>query len=230
MIVQKIIDKVIEKLKKKKPMFSEYQMVKQSVLKKGYVWRERGDYDVNLIFVRMSDHVSNMMDDKCYISYMALGVEYCILVDSNTKPALYGALYNPVTVNGVTGTACLIPQQVLEAHKYINNLWNDTYNPWTQPYFLQMQPLKIWRDNNRNDIIDHMQEEDGPVSDGLCIHIQEEPLSAPGKKPWSLGCVGLHKQDFKDQLDPIMKKRVAAYGLLNDFTLLENSDLLIPIE
>lgn len=210
-------------------MFSEYQMVEKSVLNKGYIWRERGDFDVNLTFVRMSDSVSNMMDDRCYISYMTLGVEYCIFIDANTKPALYGALYNPVTVGGVTGTACTVPQQVLEAHKYINNPWNDTYDPWTQPFFQQVKSLKIWRDNDRDNVIDHMQEESGPPSDGLCIHIQENPLSAPDKKPWSLGCMGLHKKDFKDELDPIIKKRIAVFGLLFDFTLLENTDLLIPI-
>lgn len=221
--------KILQRFKKPKIMLSEYQMVKQSVLNKGYVWRERGDFDVNIIWVRMSDHVSNMMDDKCYINYKALEVEYCILVDANTKPALYGALYNPVTVGGITGTACIIPQQVLEAHKYINNLWNDTYNPWNQPYFLQVKPLQIWRDNDKDDVIDHMQEESGTPSDGLCIHIQEEPLSTPGKKPWSLGCIGLHKQDFRYTLDPVMKKRIVAHELLNDFTLILNTDLIVKL-
>ncbi len=210
-------------------MFSEYQMVKQSVLKKGYVWQERGDYDINTIWVRMSDHVSNMMDDKVYICWVVSDVEYCLLFDANTKPALYGALYNPVTVGGVTGTACIVPQQVLEAHKYINNLWNDTYNPWNQPYFLQIKALKIWRDNDRDNTIDHMQEENGPPSDGLCIHIQENPLSSPNTSPWSLGCQGLHKKDFRNEYDPVIKKRVAVLGLLFDFTLIENIDLIIPI-
>lgn len=210
-------------------MLSEYTMIRDSILKKGYQWFDIGNYNLNIIWVRMSDHVSNMMDDKCYVCYKVDGTEYVHLFDANTKPALYGALYSPVTVRGITGTAVLQPQQVKGYFQFIDKGFNDSYNPWINSFFLQVKPAKIWRDNDRNDEITAEQPELSVPGDGICAHIQENPLSSPNSKPWSIGCLGLHKKDLIE-IYPIVKKAIELWGSGFTLTIIENRDLLVPIE
>ena len=130
-----------------------YQTIKAAVLSKGYVWFDSGDYDLNSVWIRMSDKVSNQMDDKHILCWFQDGKERAIMVEANTKPALYGALYRPVMVRGVTGTACTVPQQTRRAHKYVDLPWDDrSWNPWNQPHWSQIGVLKIWRDGNKEDL------------------------------------------------------------------------------
>ena len=230
MIIE-IINKIITKLIKRKPiMMSEYGMIKKSVLDLGYKWFEGGDYDLNIIWVRMNDNVNNKMDDYCLTCYTVQGVEYVTQVRANTLPGTYGGLYNPVTVRGITGTAVVQPQQVLGAYHYneIGFPKND-YNPFHSSYFSPTKSIKIWRDNNRDDEIDYMQPEDSPPSDVICWHFQGEPISSPGHNPWSIGCLGTMLSDWRDIVIPIIRKAIAIWGTNFTLTLIENKDLIIPI-
>ncbi len=227
------IKRVLGKIKGIKFMFSEYQMIKDSVLNKGYTWFESGDYDLNIIWIRMSDTVSNMMGDYCQICYKVKGVENVITIKANTLPGLYGGLYNPVTVRGITGTAIVQPQQVLGAFHYnqlgVNDNDNDG-NPFHSAYFNPIKSFKIWRDNDKDQTIDHIQSEDSPPEDQICWHYQGEPISAAGYKPWSIGCLGWLKSDLKNIIVPVIDKAVAIWGSNFTLTLIMNSDLIIPIK
>lgn len=222
--------KVFQKFQKIRYMFSEYEMIKKSIERLGYKWWESGDYDLNIIWVRMSDIVSNMMGDYCLICYKVKDVENVLTVKANTLPGLYGGLYNPITtIEGITGTAIVQPQQVLGAYQFIDKGINDSWNPFESSFFLPIKSIKIWRDNDKDAEIDYMQSEDASPSDGICWHFQEEPISSVDSKPWSVGCLGWVKNDLKNILYPIFQRATERWGINYSLTLIINDDLIVKI-
>jgi hypothetical protein len=220
--------KNILKHKQEKKMDLTYEGIKAAVLSKGFEFYEEGNYNLNIIWIRMTDGVTNVFNDKCAICYLIDGQPQFVLLDANTKPALYGALYNPVTVDGITGTAVTMPQQVKAAHKFVDlDFIADTnspdyYNPWKNCYFAQNGTLMTWRDNLKQNSVHHIQPYASEAWHEICLHLQENPLSAPGKEPFSTGCNGWHREDLKNIVVPIVREAVNIWGSLFTYTLIYN--------
>lgn len=117
---------------------------------KKYVWDDK----LNLIGIRTNDNTPDKFND-----YFVLVEKNAItgIFECTTDPGVYW-LNNPSRING---TAILIPNQYLNSHVF--GIHKD------YPALVQFKPLKVWRDNNKDSILDYK----GPTySDvqGLNIH------------------------------------------------------------
>jgi hypothetical protein len=199
-------------------MDRSYQEIKLACLRKRYKFFT-GNFDVNCIWERTSDELTNHFTDWFHLAYMEGSAEKVITVRATTKPGLRGSALNPVTVEGITGTAIIIPGQYVKAFKFI-----DSYVGWTKyPYFQQVGPLDYWRDGNKDLQVDRVQEQDDKLY-GTNWHRMTRPGIADGEVDnWSLGCMGWPETEMVKIL-PIIRKSVEMYGDVFSGTLLESKD------
>ena len=168
----------------------DYQLLKKAVENKGYVFFDSGEYNLNFIWVREDLHATNHFTDDLYVAYKVNGAENVLSIKCTTKPGLRGSLFNPVTVEGVTGTAIIKESQYRGAWQF-----RDTTEGFSHyPYFHQIKPIDYFRDGDKDTEIDLVQEQDNKIF-GTFWH----KMSNVGDKRkieqfevnnWSLGCLG----------------------------------------
>jgi len=116
-----------------------YDKLKQSVEALGFRFFDEGDYNLNLVLERTSDDFTNYMTDWFHVAFMVAGNKQVISIKCSTKPGLIGSVLNPVTVDGVKGTAVIVsPQQVSGGWIFIDEPTSDIFysNKWNRcPYF-----------------------------------------------------------------------------------------------
>jgi len=211
---------------------SLYQSLKASVERKGYKFFDKGDYNLNLLFVRNSDEFTNHFDDDLYVPYKLLGAEAVLHIKCTTKAGLYG--HGTATQPVVGGTAILVPNQYLQSHKWIpkGHGWGNGYHFAEGEFFAQVGNLKVWRDGNKDNIIDHVAEQTiGNI--GLDIHkMSPKGVVLPSINDyrvdnWSNACCGSPEPYFME-LVPIITKAIEVWKSdLFTITLLEKKDLYL---
>lgn len=168
----------------------DYQFLKKAIENKGYVFFDKGDYNLNFIWVRNDLHATNHFTDDLYIAYRVKDVETVLSVKCTTKPGLKGSLYNPTTVEGITGTAIIKCGQYRAAWQF-----RDTTDEFSHyPYFRQIKAIDYYRDGDKDAEIDLINEQDNKI---FCTHWHK--MSNVGDKRkveqfevnnWSKGCLG----------------------------------------
>lgn len=214
---------------KKYNMKIDYIGLKTELESRDYIFFDKGDYNINIIFERTSDEYSNMFTDKLHIAYRENGVPKVVTIRATTKPGLKGSILNPITVGGVTGTAVIIPNQYRSAYRYVDiNIGNMDFitsnYPFfykqghkQTPYFQQIKGLNYWRDFDKDLVIDEVQEQDNKLF-GTHIHSMGEPINN-----WSLGCMGFSLPDMIYTVSPILKQAIALYGRDFTVTIIDNN-------
>lgn len=164
----------------------------QNVLKeKNYVYSDT----INIIGIRSKSKQSNSFDDWLYLIYKddknkIQTRDYPITTD----PGTYW-LKNPQNVHG---TAILVPNQYKNSHTF--GLHRNSYEA-----LKQKNPLKVWRDNNKDDILDHDGEEHEGIF-GINIHRSNPTSESTVVEKWSAGCqVFKRVKDFNEFME-ICKK------------------------
>lgn len=101
-----------------------------------------------LVWLRTDQNLTNTFDD--FVAVYKGGV--CVMAAPASTTAGDNYIFNPISHLGVTGTAIACEQQVLKSHKFVTSrTWG---NLWTgSPYFQQVLPIKIWRDGNRDRVL-----------------------------------------------------------------------------
>ena len=204
----------------------DYQFLKKAIENKGYVFFDKGDYNLNFIWVRNDLHATNHFTDDLFVAYKVKGVETVLAIKCTTKPGLRGSLLNPVTVQGVTGTAVIREGQYKGSWQFI-----DSYSDFsTYPFFRQIKPIDYFRDGDKDTEIDLIQEQDDKIF-GTHWH----RMSNSGDKRlveqfeinnWSLGCLGAPIVEW-DKVVSIARNAVKL-GQGNTFTgtLINAKDLI----
>jgi hypothetical protein len=183
----------------------------------GYAVFESGQYNVNIIGVRSRDHMPNSFDD----------VMHCVYKDENdlwvsksweitTDPGVYW-LENPMSVGG---TAILVPGQYRSVYKIDKH--RGEYNALCQ----RGGTVKVYRDDNKDDIIDADVSTEEVGWYGINIHKAGAHSTRVDK--WSAGCqVFANGSDFSDFMDICYKAR-DKWGNSFSYTLiLESEDLVV---
>ena len=183
-----------------------YKQLKQIVESKGYIFFDKGNYNLNFIWVRLDMIADNHFTDILYIAYKENGEEKVLQVKATTLPGLKGSLYNPIKVRGVTGTAVIQEGQYRGAWKFI-----DSYKDFSKyPFFMQIKPIKYWRDGNKDNVIDEVNPEE--AINGTHWH----KMSNVGDKRkietfevnnWSLGCMGCPVSEW-DKVIELTRKAI----------------------
>lgn len=142
--------------------------------KKGYKLPSKG-----LVYFRTDNRLTNTYDD-----FVALikDTEVHLIAPCSTTAGTYW-VQNPITHGGITGTAIAIEQQVQGSHTFVTaKNWKTL---WLQmPYFKQTKPIQIFRDGNKDDILNT-----GTTQKGLFgINLHKGGLSSFVDR-WSAGCL-----------------------------------------
>ena len=176
------------------------EQIEAAVKKEGHKWFENGDYNVNIVGVRNSathNEVTNKFDDWMTISYKVNGEWNFHCYDCTTDPGKYWVdnLMNP------DGVAIVVPGQYRSSHKI--GLHQGKYEA-----LRQQKPIKVWRDDNKDNVYDHIADDIQVGVFGINIH---RATKYPGHEStqvdkWSAGCqVIAAYNDFEEFMNVMYK-------------------------
>ena len=113
---------------------------------KSYIFFDVGKkLNVNLLGVRRDNPGNNKFDDFLVLIYLDKNLkEVCKVYPITTDPGEHW-LKNPLNTKG---TAVLIPGQY-------RGTWKLGKHQNKYPALVQAKPVKVWRDNNKDSIIDY---------------------------------------------------------------------------
>ena len=190
------------------------QNFERAFKKKGYKFFKSGNYNLNVIGVRNSSGNASKFDDFINLLYKIKGRWVWDCYEITTEPG-WKILKNPIVDKG---TAILVPDQYRGAYKIA--LHRGAY-----PALCQLGgPVKVWRDNNRDDIPDyHGPEEEGWF--GINIHKHRGSGARVNTGGVSAGCqVFQNSRDFHEFMETC-EIASEAWGNHFTYTLLEERDL-----
>lgn len=98
-------------------------------------------------------------------------------------------VYNPITYGGLTGTAVLAPGIYRQAWKCV---WTYRFG-FKSKELVQVKPVTVGRDGNKNHVIDYTQTQTGYF--GIDLHIGGAFLSPIWN--WSAGCITVPKEQWR---------------------------------
>ena len=184
-----------------------YQELKDLVLSKGYVFFDTGVYNLNFVWIRTSDSITNYFTDFLYVAYRIGAEEYVLKIPATTKPGIKGSIDTPITYQGVTGTAIIVPGQYRSAWKFI-----DSYEGFSHyPYFHQVKGINYWRDGDKDLLVDEVQLQLDQLFGTHWHRMSQNGIKGYPINNWSLGCMGAEEPYFR-QLLPIVREAVKLYG------------------
>jgi hypothetical protein len=143
--------------------------MKNYTLQKGY----------QIVYIRTDYGLTNTYDDFAVLFFDGNIVD--VAPCSTTAGRHY--VMNPLTVGGITGTAVAIENQIVKGcHKFVTS--SNWKTLWLKmPYFQQIKPMKIYRDGNKDNVINK-----GIITEGLYgINLHRGGLGSLIER-WSAGC------------------------------------------
>ncbi len=188
---------------------------------KGYVFFEKGNYNLNLIGVRNRSGDASKFDDFLNVIYKVSGEWVCDLFPITTEPGP-NILRNPLKSVAHKGTAILVPGQYRSTYKIA---WHGNSSRGHTALCQRGSKVKVWRDNNRDTKPDyHGPEEDGWF--GINIHKHRGSSARMNTGGVSAGCqVFQSSTDFAEFMDTCDDAR-DQWGNSFTYTLIEEKDLL----
>ena len=196
------------------------EQIETAVKDKGYKYFENDNYDVNIVGIRNSDtkhKVTNRFDDCITVSYKKNGEWKFFCFQCTTDP---GTAYMDSPILKNTGCAILVPGQYRGSHKIRKH--QGRYEALGQ-----QRPVKVYRDNNRDDNYDLLEDTIDEGLFGINIH---RATKYAGKKStqvdkWSAGCQVIAANDDWKTFMKIMRKARNVWGNSFTYTLLESNDI-----
>lgn len=181
---------------------------------KGYKFFKNGLYNVNIIGIRKSNPHTNSFDDEIHLIYRD---EFSIvhkIYEVTTDPGFY-YLENPMKV---TGTAILVSGQYRGAYKIAKH--RSQYKA-----LCQRKPVKVYRDRNKDLILDKDPETISEGYFGINIHRSNANRESTQVDRWSAGCQVFASPKAFDEFMSIIEKSSQLYGNGFTYTLLDEEDL-----
>lgn len=181
-----------------------------------------GDYNLNLFGIRSSDLASGTFNDLLGCAYKVNGQWHVRYWEATTDPGLY---YRENPMN-VSGTAILCPGQYRSV--YTIDKHAGKYDALCQ----RNGPVKVWRDDNRDDVLDIAAAPQSAGYFGINIHASSSnPYGETRDRDdnadvgrWSAGCqVHATTTGFREMMD-LARKQIETHPTWSKnftYTLLE---------
>lgn len=203
-------------------MVRTYHQIKDSVLALGLNW-ENGPFKLNFVWERTNDEITNRFTDLLHVCWCGPGPAgtNILTIPATTKPGLKGSILEPVTVAGVTGTAIIKPGQYINAWQF-----KDTDKEFSHyPYFRQIGPVDYWRDGDKDQLIDKVQDQEDKLF-GTHWHVmsQKDTYGSSQINNWSLGCMGAPEPEYKKILN-VVRESVKIHGPKFTGTIIESKNI-----
>ena len=182
--------------------------------KKGYRFFESGIYNLNIIGVRRSTVEINKFDDYLLLIYKTSPSNWVVKTyPITTDPGTYWLL-NPTNPKG---TAILIPGQY-------RSTWKIAKHQGKYEALCQRKPVKVWRDDNKDRVLDFYSSPEDEGYFGINIHRSNPYTESSQVDKWSAGCQVFKKAaNFKEFMN-YCNKSASMYGDGFTYTLLEELD------
>lgn len=185
--------------------------------KKGYAYFTKGYYNLNIIGVRSNQNnkVTNKYDDYLVVIY-------------NTQTGPKRQIYNITTDPGITymkaptnikGTAILAPGQYRGTYKIDKH--RGKYDALCQ----RNKPVKVYRDNNKDDIYDFNPNSIDVGMFGINIHRSGEFFSNIAINGYSAGCQVFNDPKEFNSFMRIVREAAKIYGNSFTYTLVTEEDI-----
>ena len=187
----------------------------EKILKsKGYAYFDKGNYNVNIVGIRAKERIQdNTFNDVLIIEYPYNGRKVRNVYLITTDPGLY-YLKNPIAGNN--GCAILVPGQY-------RGMWKIGLHRNKYAALVQKSPIKIYRDNNKDNVLDF---DSKTITEGVYgINLHKAGWDSIQIDNWSAGCqVFKRSSDFNEAMI-LFSKASTLHGNSFTYTLLEESDV-----
>ena len=172
--------------------------------------------NLNIIGVRRDNQGSNTFDDFLLVMYREEEFMITLRWQATTDPGKYW-LKNPMNPKG---TAVLVPGQY-------RGTWQIGKHQNNYEALVQSKPVKVWRDNNKDDVINYNNittlVDEGYF--GINIHRSNPYTESYVVNKWSAGCQVFKKvEDFKAFME-LCRDSAKIYGPKFTYTLIDEKDL-----
>lgn len=180
---------------------------------KGYVFFDKGEYNLNIIGVRKSGNlITNGFDDYIVVIYKNKRGWQKIYYRATTEPGSY-YMY---TVPNKIGTAIMVPGQYRGAYKIGKH--QGKYKA-----LVQIKPVKVYRDANKDSYYDMEPE---TIQNGVFgINIHKAGNASKRIDKWSAGCQVIANDDNFRAFMQLCEKAAKIYGDTFTYTLINEEDL-----
>ena len=182
---------------------------------KGYVYFNKGKYNLNIIGVRKSgDKVTNNFDDFIIVEYIDMyGIKTREVFAATTDPGL-SSITNPISSKGC---AILAPGQY-------RSCWKLGYHKGKYEAIVQYKPVKVYRDNNKDKVYDFDSKTIEEGNFGINIHKAGDDSTIVNG--WSAGCQVLKRKVNFDKLMKLAHYQFSqGMGARYTYTLINEEDL-----
>lgn len=192
--------------------------IEETVKSKGYKWFENGNYNLNIVGIRNSftnEEVTNKFDDLLTVSYKVGGIWNFHQWDCTTDPGKYYTenLLNP------NGVAILVPGQYRGSH--VLGMHQGKYKA-----LKQAKPLKVYRDDNKDNCYDMQPENIHEGIYGINIHRASAYGTSTQIDKWSAGCQVIANNQNFDKLIWLAIQAEEIWGNSFTYTLIESKDIV----
>ena len=193
---------------------------RKAMERKGYVFFDKGDYNLNIIGTRNNSGDASKFDDCISILYKIDGNWICDMYPITTEPGV-NILRNPIKEVRHKGTAILVPDQYRQTYRIG---WHGNSESGHTALIQRGTKVRVVRDNNRDSKPDyHMPEEKGWF--GINIHKHRGSSARINTGGVSAGCqVFQNSKDFHEFMETCDIAR-DKWGNSFTYTLLEEGDL-----
>lgn len=180
---------------------------------KGYVFFDKGEYNLNIIGIRKSGNlITNGFDDYIVVIYKNKRGWQKIYYRATTEPGSY-YMY---TVPNKIGTAIMVPGQYRGAYKIGKH--QGKYKA-----LVQVKPVKVYRDANKDSYYDMEPE---TIQNGVFgINIHKAGNASKRIDKWSAGCQVIANDDNFRAFMQLCEKAAKIYGDTFTYTLINEEDL-----
>lgn len=188
-------------------------LIKSELQRLHHVVFSSGAYDLNLIGLRSSSDASNLFDDVLVAMYLDEGGEWRVERFAFTSDPGRPWLEKPMRE---AGCAIIVPGQY-------RSVWTFGLHKGKYEALVQIGEFKVWRDNNRDGVIDRTGLVHTSVNGGINLHKAGANSQVVGE--WSAGCQVLKRSaDFDRVMELAHKQKDAGKGSKFTYTLIDVGD------
>lgn len=193
--------------------YTLYQ-IKEALRKKEYIFFDLNkEYNVNIIGVRENSQLTNSFDDLLYLIYSDGEADNIEEFSITTDPGKYW-LNNPINNDGC---AIVVPGQY-------RGVWKIGYHQGKYQALIQDKPIKVYRDDNKDDVYDFEPSKIREGYYGINLHRSNPYTESYYVDKWSAGCQVFKRVTDFNFLLSICKISAKIYGNSFTYTLLEKDD------
>lgn len=177
------------------------------------VFRDARGHDLNLVGVRSEDMTANTFNDWLTVFYIFDGRWNFFAFPATTDPGTYWR----ENLANVDGSAILKPGQYRHSHQRGLHRGDEA--------LVQRGPLTVYRDANRDGVLDVTGVPEDTGMFGIDIHRANSVRPSVQVDRWSAGCQVVQDPDHFAFLMTLSDRAVEKYGNSFSYTLLTEGDL-----